>query len=242
MYVHPSRVNNAKLPTLKVPKESSESADAPNRTKYIVGFVIGLLIFVPTLLIAHTHQVTGLNRQLFYDLNNLSNTYKTPALWLTEVLGAGYAIAACILVPLLFKRFRLSWYFLVISAGAGIVMEIAKKVALQPRPVTLLLGHMHERAVETGLNSFPSGHATIATALALVMWIILPKRWRWLSIMWILIAGISRIYLGDHTPVDVIGGFAIGLMSVSFLQLIPENIARRVYLYQDRATLLKSGR
>jgi membrane-associated phospholipid phosphatase len=227
MYVHPSRVNNAKLPTLKVPKESSESADAPNRTKYIVGFVIGLLIFVPT---------------LFYDLNNLSNTYKTPALWLTEVLGAGYAIAACILVPLLFKRFRLSWYFLVISAGAGIVMEIAKKVALQPRPVTLLLGHMHERAVETGLNSFPSGHATIATALALVMWIILPKRWRWLSIMWILIAGISRIYLGDHTPVDVIGGFAIGLMSVSFLQLIPENIARRVYLYQDRATLLKSGR
>lgn len=208
---------------------------------YLIGFIVGFILFVPALYIAHKHQLTGFQAQLFYDLNNQSNSYKTAALWLTEGLGAGYIIAACVLIPLLFKRFRLSWRFAFTAAGAGVVMEIAKHIAKEPRPAVMLDSHLHVRAVELGFNSFPSGHETIATAMALTLWLVLPKRWRWISIVWIIIVGLSRVYLGDHTPNDVLGGFAIGLMAVCLLQLIPEKLAHKIYLYKDE-DLLQEGR
>jgi membrane-associated phospholipid phosphatase len=241
MYVHPSRANSdkSKLSSVQTAEQPEES-NKTSTTKYIVGFIVGALIFIPTLIVAHAHHLSGFQERIFYDLNNLSNSYKTPALWTTEGLGAGYGIAACVLVPLVFKRFRLAWRFLFTVGGAGAVMEIAKHVAKEPRPAVLLDGRLHERAIETGLNSFPSGHETMATAMALTLWLILPRKWRWLSIVWIIIVGVSRIYLGDHTPYDVLGGFAIGLMAVCFIQLLPPRIAKFAHL-SSGAALTKKG-
>jgi len=240
MYVHPSRANRTTADTLKSTQKTSEPRESNNRT-YAIGLGFGVLIFIPALYIAHKHQLSGVQARLFYDLNNMPNSYKTVALWLTEGLGAGYIIAACVFIPILFKRFRLAWRYLVTAGGAGIAMEIGKHIAKEPRPDVLLQGHLHERAVELGLTSFPSGHETIATALAITTWLILPKRWRWICIAWIVIVGVSRIYLGDHTPNDVVGGFAIGLISVCFLQILPESIAHRFYIYKGQE-LLQKGR
>jgi membrane-associated phospholipid phosphatase len=241
MYVHPSRADNPKAASIKQPAKSREENESHSKA-YIIGLVVGLILFIPTLIIAHGHHISGFQERIFYDLNNLSNSYKIPALWLTEFFGAGYGIAVCILLPLVFQRFRLAWRFLVTVGGAGVVMEVAKHIAKEPRPAVLLHGHIHERAIETGLNSFPSGHETVATAMALTLWLILPRRWRWLSIVWIIIVGVSRIYLGDHTPYDVLGGFAIGLMAVCFVQLLPDKLAAKLYLYKERDNLLAKGR
>ena len=77
--------------------------------------------------------------------------------------------------------------------------------------------------------SFPSGHATIATAFFFataysffdrfksLMWKI------WLVTFCTLGAGIicfSRLYLGAHYALDVLAGIALGLLSVSFTVLI----------------------
>ena len=209
-------------------------------TTYIVGFIVGVLLFIPSLLIAHAHQLTGMQARIFYDFNNLPGGFSKPALWVTEGLGAGYPIAACILLPLLFKRFRLAWRFFFVVGGTGAVMEIAKLIAKEPRPITLLHGHLQQRAVEVGLNSFPSGHEAVATAMALTLWLILPRAWRWVSIFWIVIVGVSRLYLGVHAPVDIIGGFAIGLMAVCFVRLLPKRIAKPLHL-DDEAALLERG-
>lgn len=242
MYVHPSRANRTTLDTLESPKKAktTKTSTSSNRN-YSIGFIVGLIIFIPTLYIAHKHQLTGMQARIFYDLNNMSNSFKVPALWLTEGLGSGPIIAICVLVPLAFKRFRLAWRYLVTAGGAGVVMEIGKHIAKEPRPFVLLHGHIHQRAVEVGLNSFPSGHETIGTAMALTTWLITPKKWRWATILWIIIVGVSRIYLGDHTPNDVLGGFAIGLMAVCFLQLLPEKFIHRLYLYKGDE-LLQKGR
>jgi membrane-associated phospholipid phosphatase len=204
---------------------------------YVVGIIVGVLLLVPSLLIAYHHQLTGFQARIFYDFNNLSDVFRVPALIITEALGAGYPIAICLLVPLLFKRFRLAILFLVTVGGTGVVMEIAKKVAKEPRPYALLHGQIHQRAIETGLNSFPSGHEAVATAMALTLWFILPKRWRWLAITWIIIVGVSRIYLGVHTLNDVVGGFAIGLAAVCFVRLLPKAISRPLHLDTDKPLL-----
>jgi len=145
---------------------------------YLVGFIVGLVLFVPALIIAHAHKFTGLQLQLFRAVNNLPNGLSQPALLVTEGLGTAYPIILCVLIPLLFKRYRLSWRFAVVAGGTVVVMEVAKLIAKEPRPYVVLHNNLHVRASELGLTSFPSGHMAVATALALVVWMVLPRVWR----------------------------------------------------------------
>lgn len=62
-------------------------------------------------------------------------------------------------------------------------------------------------------RSFPSGHAQTSLVawgyLALVVW----RRWfSLLALAWVALIGLSRVYLGQHWPSDVLGGWLIGLL------------------------------
>jgi undecaprenyl-diphosphatase len=191
-----------------------------------IAFAIGFVLFVLSAIPAHTHELTGVQASVFHAINNLDlpAAFTTGARWATEALGAAWAIAACVVVSLAFKKFRLAWRFLFTVGGTVAVFYIVKKIINEPRPIVMLHGHLHQRVVETG-PAFPSGHQSAATALALTLWFVLPAKWRWLPILWMLVVAFSRIYLGVHAPVDIIGGFALGLMAVCFVRLLPESIA-----------------
>jgi undecaprenyl-diphosphatase len=214
-------------------KDNSEKQKQNFRTGSLINLMIGLLLVLITAYIAHKHQLTGFQARIFHDINNenLSSTFTTAAKWITEGLGAGYPIAACILIALLFKKFKLAWRFIFVTAGAGVVADfILKPLIKEQRPMTLLHGiNLHARVIEGDLG-YPSGHVTEATAMALLVWFLLPAKWRWLSVLWILLVAWSRLYLGVHTPVDLIGGFGVGLAAVSFLRLLPEYISKPLRL------------
>ncbi|HVC35897.1 MAG TPA: phosphatase PAP2 family protein [Candidatus Dormibacteraeota bacterium] len=216
-------------------REQTSKTNQP-KTAYVIGMIIGLLLLLPALYIAHAHRLNGFQARIFYDINNLPNGYRVPALWITEGLGSAIPIAICVLLPALFKRFRLAWRFFFTAGGAVAVMEVAKVLTKEPRPVILLAHHLQLRAIETG-PAFPSGHETAATALALTLWLVLPTKWRWLSLVWILLVAVSRLYLGVHAPVDIVGGFAIGLMAVCFVRLLPRVIAKPLRLDADHSLL-----
>lgn len=63
--------------------------------------------------------------------------------------------------------------------------------------------------------SFPSGHASRATALAFIIGYVLYRKSKTAGYaMWAfpIMIGISRVYVQQHFPTDVIGGFLIGMI------------------------------
>lgn len=216
------------------PLNKSETEKHKESTVWMgVWFVIGLALLIISMVAASNSALGGWQSNLFHAINNESDSLKTLALIITEALGAGYAIAACVLIPLAFKKYRLSWRFFFTTGGAVVAGFAVKYLINEPRPVAILHNHnIHVRAVETG-PGFPSGHMLAATALALTLWFILPQAWRWVSILWILLVAWSRLYLGVHTPADIISGFAIGLMAVCFVRLLPSAIAKPLRLDEE---------
>jgi len=81
--------------------ETSKYVNYPK--SYIVGLIIGVIIFIPSVIIGNMHQLSGLQARIFYDFNNLPNYLNKPTYWITEGLAI-YAIPVCILIPLLYKR------------------------------------------------------------------------------------------------------------------------------------------
>ncbi|WP_300278159.1 phosphatase PAP2 family protein [Peptacetobacter sp.] len=73
--------------------------------------------------------------------------------------------------------------------------------------------------VETATGySFPSGHTQTATTFWTSIVILFKKKWlKILAVLMVTGAGLSRLYLAVHWPLDVILGFILGILFTIFL-------------------------
>lgn len=62
-----------------------------------------------------------------------------------------------------------------------------------------------------GQFGFVSSHAANTFALAVFIGGKLSRKWTITLIMWSLLVGYSRVYLGAHYPSDIIGGYILGV-------------------------------
>jgi undecaprenyl-diphosphatase len=102
----------------------------------------------------------------------------------------------------------------IVVAGllTGWGIDVAKEWSNRPRPVGV---RIREGADGFG---FPSGHAAVAFAVAVVVASVVPGRWRWVPFAVAAVVGLGRMYVGAHYPLDVVGGAlwgsAVGLTVV----------------------------
>lgn len=201
------------------------------RPWYVAALIISFISLVIAAVLVHgsKHSLSGWEVNLFHDINNWSDSLKTAGLVITVVGGSVWAALASVIIAACLRMYRLSWRLAAVIFGGYALDFVLKHGIDRGRPADLLQ-EFHRRSVETGAG-FPSGHTTIATVIALSLLPYLPKAWRWIVVAWIALVALSRIYLGVHLPLDVIGGFLVGLFVVSFTRVMPQSL--RVALRLD---------
>ncbi|HEX9755292.1 MAG TPA: phosphatase PAP2 family protein [Gemmatimonadales bacterium] len=147
--------------------------------------------------------------------------------WALQItaIGNGASVIALGLVLCGFLwvlRYRLAVLLLVMGVfGADLGNRVLKSTFDRPRPELFVIDTPHARPTS---GSFPSGHATAAMALFLIVAYLLSKLGGrgvfrvasiGLAVALILAIGVSRVYLGVHYPSDVIAGFLFGFVWVN---------------------------
>lgn len=164
-----------------------------------------------------------------FDVSILSAVQSLAAPWLTTVMRlisdiflpeVVVPIIAIILVVLLIRHKRLQEVLLILIMAGNVWSLILKPIIHRPRP-TVTQATIY--APETDF-SMPSAHAlevmTIGGAI-----ILLDKKKRkatpfWLTTIvaaFVLLVGLSRVYLGVHFPSDVLAGYLIGWFWLLFV-------------------------
>ena len=79
-------------------------------------------------------------------------------------------------------------------------------------------------------NSFPSGHTATAFTLFLITAYLFPNKKVLLGAgLYAILCGYSRIYLGQHFPLDIAGGIIAALLSVALSILIRKNLFKKPF-------------
>jgi undecaprenyl-diphosphatase len=132
-----------------------------------------------------------------------------------EMVLASMALVGTMVLVLL-RRYRASLLFPMIACAAWGLSDGTKILVQRHRPRWSTL-HQWEN------YSFPSGHTLGATAVYGMFAVLMARRARRRSVSWLCLAGagavslavgVSRVCLGVHFPLDVVGGWLGGLALV----------------------------
>lgn len=156
------------------------------------------------------------NVSLFFLIFNLNNEF--PVLDNLMIFGATYLIYLIFLLSLFlgFKGgIKEKKAFLLILLGLSIAILLIKGIHLflyESRPFVTF--HFSPIVDEAADASFPSRHATISSVIAFAF-IYFKSKWAPLFLILLLWIGISRIYVGVHYPLDIVGGFLISVIALT---------------------------
>ena len=163
-----------------------------------------------------------IQRDMFISLNHVLNTWPSQ-FWsnLTLLGDAGVLISLLSLIIIWRPQ---AWAATIAAAPVASLLSVTlKHIAAVPRPAAVLaqdqftiIGHTLRAS-----NSFPSGHSlTIFTGVVAVLVVLFPRSPTWRYWLMLIVASIvavsvalSRVAVGAHWPLDVVGGALCGLIA-----------------------------
>jgi membrane-associated phospholipid phosphatase len=179
-----------------------------------LGAALLLLSAVPV----HPDSISALETDAFRLVNDLPSV-PFGVVWVPMQLGNFLVVPAAVLAALAFRRFRLAIGLALAGVGVYALAKVVKHFVLRGRPDTLLDDVIIRGAAPHGLG-FVSGHIGVVTALALVAFPWLPRWGRWAVVAAAVLVFLTRMYVGAHLPLDMIGGAGLGLAVGGLVRLL----------------------
>ena len=156
-------------------------------------------------------------------------------------LPAGVTVVVVLAVVYVVARNRSVLPVAAGAAAAGLawaLAHVAKAIADRPRPYEVMAGAVLRQQPAHG-TSFPSSHTAVTVAVVIALVPFLARPLAVAGTGYAVLVGWSRVYLGVHYPLDVLGGAGIGLavggVILLALGMLLRGAARAANL-QDAAT------
>ncbi|MFN7171613.1 MAG: phosphatase PAP2 family protein [Fimbriimonadaceae bacterium] len=155
--------------------------------------------------------------------------------WLDPIMigfsesGLGHFVIFGILLLIMFKQTR-PYVIPLLSAFvvSGLVRLVMFMVIARQRPSNYSWASPLEGTF--GNSSFPSGHATTAMAVAFMAifltWGTRKAYLGWIVMGWAAIVAYSRIYVGVHYPLDIVGGICLGFICAVIVYLLMDHFEK----------------
>jgi undecaprenyl-diphosphatase len=114
-----------------------------------------------------------------------------------------------------------------VAAGAAwLLTHAAKAIADRPRPYEVMVDAVLRQQPAHG-TSFPSSHTAVTLAIAIALVPFLARPLAAAGIGYAVLVGWSRVYLGVHYPLDILGGAGIGMAAAAVILLALRTLPRR---------------
>jgi undecaprenyl-diphosphatase len=190
-----------------------------------IALSVGALV-VTTLLVADPPAEWEVS--LFRAINDLTSWWGW-VLWLLQQAGMVVAIpVAAAFLYFLTRHLRPPVALLaggLVFAWAG--SRVFKEIVDRGRPGEVLTDVSFGYGIPMTGPGYPSGHTAVAFAIAVVLSPYLPRWLRWGLYALAAVVAFSRVYLGAHLPLDVVGGAAYGLIVGSVVNLVSGILVER---------------
>jgi len=170
--------------------------------------VAGSATFAAAWWLARRPAITPAEERVMHAINHAPDAPYRPAYVVMQLGSLGGGLAAGALLARLDRRTGLATMVAVTAAWGG--SKLVKRSTGRGRPDAHLDEIVIRGAAQRGLG-FPSGHAGVATVVALTAAPVLPR------VAALAVAGaavttvFARVYVGAHLPLDVAGGAAMGV-------------------------------
>ncbi|MHB1590904.1 MAG: phosphatase PAP2 family protein [Sulfuricella sp.] len=165
---------------------------------------------------------SGSNRSLFLLLNGLG-ALASDALW-QNLTVLGTLTGLTLLVPLIGRRPDIIWSLALAAILAILwVHGLKDPIGVLRPPAVIPPELLHVIGPAYHYGSFPSGHSTTIFTVAGILSLYLRRgSLTWLLAAAALLVGLSRIAVGVHWPLDVLGGAFGGWLSAVFGTLLAQ--------------------
>ncbi|HET6795104.1 MAG TPA: phosphatase PAP2 family protein [Acidimicrobiales bacterium] len=188
---------------------------SPRHPVFRLGLGGGLLVAAGA--VARRGRVGPTEEAAFRAVNGLPDALAAPV-WVVMQAGNLVAVPAAAVVAAATGHPDAARRMAAAGAGTWTLAKVVKGCVRRSRPARLLAGARERGRPQSG-DGFASGHAGVAFALCTAALPELTGRGRRRALATAAAVAASRLYVGAHLPLDVVGGAALGVFVEAAVEL-----------------------